>query len=291
LEPAQVGLVAAGVALLSLLDAVRLGDPRVALGASLALPVAVGTLCRAAGLSLPASGVGLTVAAAVLAGLGSQLGGRWLLPAGTAVVLSIVGGLALAAGDPTATGDALMVTGGIAIAGAIALGRLDGIFAGGAVSTVGLWLRLGDADVAVSEPYLAPVAALLLIAGIRSRQVGTASWVAYGPTVALLGGASLAERMAGGAGWHALVAGGVGIAAVACGGARRLAAPLLLGTALLVAVAGYETLAITASLPTWTWLAIGGTVLLAAGVAMERADVGPVETGRRLVDVVNERFA
>jgi hypothetical protein len=30
--------------------------------------------------------------------------------------------------------------------------------------------------------------------------------------------------------------------------------------------------------------------LLAAGVAMERRGVGPVETGRRLVDVIGERF-
>ena len=54
---------------------------------------------------------------------------------------------------------------------------------------------------------------------------------------------------------------------------------------------GYETLAITAALPTWTWLAAGGTALLAAGVAMERKDVGPLETGKRLVDVVDEKFA
>jgi hypothetical protein len=54
---------------------------------------------------------------------------------------------------------------------------------------------------------------------------------------------------------------------------------------------GYETLAITAALPTWTWLALGGATLLAAGVAMERKDLSPVETGRRLVDVVDEKFA
>ena len=38
-------------------------------------------------------------------------------------------------------------------------------------------------------------------------------------------------------------------------------------------------------------LAIGGLTLLAAGVAMERRGVGPIEAGRRLIDVVNERFA
>jgi hypothetical protein len=29
---------------------------------------------------------------------------------------------------------------------------------------------------------------------------------------------------------------------------------------------------------------------MAAGIAMERHDQGPIETGRRLVDVVHERF-
>jgi hypothetical protein len=32
-------------------------------------------------------------------------------------------------------------------------------------------------------------------------------------------------------------------------------------------------------------------VLVAVGVAMERHDTGPVETGRRLVDVIHERFS
>ena len=88
-----------------------------------------------------------------------------------------------------------------------------------------------------------------------------------------------------------VVGGAVGVLAVAAGGHRKLAAPLFLGTGLLVVLVGYETLAITAALPTWTWLAAGGTVLLAAGVAMERRDLGPIETGKRLVDVVDEKFA
>lgn len=45
----------------------------------------------------------------------------------------------------------------------------------------------------------------------------------------------------------------------------------------------------TAGVPTWAWLAAGGTLLVGAGLAMERHELGPVETGRRLVDVVQER--
>ena len=79
--------------------------------------------------------------------------------------------------------------------------------------------------------------------------------------------------------------------AVAVGGARRLAGPLLGGTALLVVLVVNETLRVTAGAPTWMWLAAGGTALLACGVVMERRGIGPVEGGRRLVDIVREGFA
>ena len=79
--------------------------------------------------------------------------------------------------------------------------------------------------------------------------------------------------------------------AVAAGGARRLAGPLLVGTLLVVATTIHETLGVTSAVSTPIWLAIGGLTLLAAGVAMERRGVGPIEAGRRLIDVVNERFA
>ena len=80
------------------------------------------------------------------------------------------------------------------------------------------------------------------------------------------------------------------VVAVAAGGRWRLAAPLVLGTGLLVALAVHESLGVTASVPTWAWLALGGTTLLGAGVLLERAQLGPLESGRRLVDVVQERF-
>jgi len=287
----EIGLVALVVAVLSGLDAVRLRRPEVALGAALALPVAIGTLCHAAGLSLPTTGVALTVGAAVIAGLGSQLGARWSLPVGVALTIAIGSGLGLAAGDATAMADAVIVVGGIGLAAAIAGGRLDGVFLAGAVITGGTWLRLADGGIGASEPYLLPVTVLLLIAGLRARSIGTSSWIAYGPLVGLLGGSALLERMAGGAGWHGIVAGAVGVVAVGAGGARRLAAPLLLGSGLLVTLVGYETLAITSSLPTWVWLAAGGIVLLSAGVMMERNEVGPLESGRRLVDTVTDRYA
>ena len=252
--------------------------------------MAIGSLCHAAGLAMPTTGVALTVGAAVLAGLGSQLGRRWSLPVGVATGLAAGAGLFLAAGDPTAMADAVIVSGGIGLAWAIAAARLDGLFVAGAVVTLGTWLRLDDGGVAASEPYLLPVCALLLVAGWRARSVGTSSWVAYGPIVGLLGGSALLERLGGGPGWHAVVAGAVGVVAVAAGGAQRLAAPLLLGTGLLVVLVAFETLTITGTFPTWIWLALGGGTLLGAGVVMERHEVGPVESGRRLVDVISDRY-
>jgi hypothetical protein len=291
LPPNELATVALAVTALGALDAVRARDPHLAMGAAIAAPVAIGAVAQAADLSVAASGVVLSVSAAVLAGLGALLGRRAGLPLLTAAGLAAVSGLALAATQPSAFADAVMITSGIGMAVAVERGRLDALFVAGLTLTAGVWMRLADAEVAASEPYLLPVAALLLGAGLRARSTGTGSWVAYGPVITLLGGAALAERLTGGPGWHALVAGAVGIVAVAVGGQHRLAAPLFLGTGLLVALVGYETLAITAALPTWTWLAVGGTVLLSAGIAMERHDVGPVETGRRLVDVVDEHFA
>jgi hypothetical protein len=106
----------------------------------------------------------------------------------------------------------------------------------------------------------------------------------------LLAGSGLAERIGGGSGWHSLFAGCVGVLAVAAGGWRRALAPLLLGTATLVAVVMREALDSGAGVPTWAWLAAGGTALIAAAVAMERNDLSPVEAGRRIVDVVGAHF-
>ena len=290
LAPHEVAVVALAVAGLSAGDALRRRDPRIGLGASLAVPVGIAALAQAADLSVPSSGVALTISAAVLTGLGALLQRRWAFPVLAAAAISVVGGLALASGTPSAFADAVMITSGIGMAAAVERGRLDGLALSGIGLTAGAWLRLADADVMASEPYLFPIAVLLLGAGLRARSMGTSSWVAYGPVIALLGGSALVERISGGPGWHGLVAGAVGVVAVAAGGQRRLAAPLFLGTGLLVALVGYETIAVTAALPTWTWLAIGGTVLLGAGVAMERHDLGPLETGRRLVDVVDEHF-
>ena len=111
------------------------------------------------------------------------------------------------------------------------------------------------------------------------------------PAILVLGGAAIVDRATGGGSVHALVAGSVGVVAVTVGGARRMAGPLFVGTALVVAATALESVHAAAGVPTTVWLAAGGTLLVGAGIAMERHDTGPVETGRRLVDVIHERFS
>ena len=80
------------------------------------------------------------------------------------------------------------------------------------------------------------------------------------------------------------------MAAMVAGGWRRLAGPLVLGTALVVTVTIVESLPALAGVPTWGWLATGGTFLLLSGLALECTETSPVQVGRRLVDVIDERF-
>ena len=274
-----------------------------AVAAAVCAQVVILETARAAGLSWPRAGVALCVAALVWAGLAALVGAvdesmrRWRLPLLVAAVAGAGIGLQLALFQPSALADALMVVGAIGLAAGLTLDQGDMTAAGATGIALGAGLRLAVAHVTVVEPYAAIAAAGLLAAGVWARRRAAAgrrqpvsSWLAYTPAVALLGGVALAARLAGGTAGHAAVAGLVAGVAVAVGGARRLAGPLATGIVILVAVTSREALHAT-TLPTWGWLACGGAVLLAVGVALERADTSPVEAGRRLVDVVAERFS
>ncbi|HEX3623017.1 MAG TPA: hypothetical protein VHT97_11940 [Acidimicrobiales bacterium] len=285
-------VVAAATALLAA-DAVRLGRREPGAAAAVVLQAVVAELALAAGLSGPAVGVALSIAAVAWAGLAVVVDGDWRLPFVVAAGTGLGLGLLVSSPDPATFANCLLVAGGLGVAAGVTARRSDVGQAGGALCTIALAIHLATVGVQATEPYVAPVAAQLLVAGwvARRRHPGqTTSWAAYVPAIALLGGAGLLERLAGGAGWHALVAGSVGLAAVAAGGWRRLAGPMLVGTGLLVALTVHESLGALAGVPTWAWLSTGGTVLLGIGVALERSDTSPVEAGRRLVDVVGERF-
>jgi hypothetical protein len=293
LLPAPTAAIIAGVAAaLAVLDALRLDEPLLLVGAGAAMPYAVLGLAETAGWTTADASVIVTLTGIAWLGLGASVPPRWTPP----MVVSATGaaslGLLLGLGHPTALATDLLLVGGTVATVGLVVNRSEPTTIGLGLATIGLWWHLQLAGVTAPEPYVLPVAVLLLVAGIHAqREHGVSSWLAHAPPVALLGATALQERLAGGAAWHALVAGLVGGAAVAAGGARRLAGPLLVGTLLVVATTVHETLGVTAALDTWVWLALGGLTLLAAGVAMERRGVGPVEAGRRLLDVIDERFA
>ena len=292
-EPSEALPVIVAATLLLLVDAVRLDDPRIAFGATLTVPFAIFTATAMAELDTAETGVVLAGGAVVLAGLAALTPDRWRLPVVSAAAACLGAGLPLSAADPARFAEAIILSGGLVIALGLTLRHGLVAHAGGALATVGIAVHLTVDGVTATEPFVLPVALQLLVLGaqLRQRQVDRpSSWVAFGPSIALLGVAALAERLDGGAAWHALVAGGVGVVAVAVGGWKRLAAPLFLGTALVVSVTVLETLHTLAGVPTWAWLAAGGSALLLAGIAMERSATSPSEAGRRLVDVVGERF-
>lgn len=296
--------VALAATVLFVVDAVRRDIPWIGLGTGVTAPLAVVAAGAGAGLDTPETGVLLALAAVVLAGIAALSPPRWraavLAPAGTSIALA----LALSTGHAARFAEVVILFGGLVIAGALSLQRPDhrsiGGHTGGILVTIGIALHLAADGITATEAYVAPVALQLAILGWQLRRpaavgeeaadANLSSWIAFGPSIVLLGGAGLVERLDGGPAWHALVAGAVGVSAVAAGGWRRLAGPLFLGTSLVVTVTVLETLHTLAGVPTWAWLAAGGTALLAAGIGLERSATSPSEVGRRLVDVVADRF-
>lgn len=293
LPPREIAILAGALSATALADALghRRSGPLFALPVTLPVSVAMATAAQGSG---PGTiGIALCVLAAVGAGLQLLVPKDWGMPVLGVVVASGVAGFASATVSLSTSSTALIVLAGIGLAYSTVFGSREGAVFSALVATAGIWGHLVDGQVTALDAYLAPVAAGLLVAGTLARR-GTpavSSWVAYGPAIIMLGGSALFERMQGGHGVHALVAGSVAVAALVAGGGRRLAAPLLLGSGLLVVLTGYESMVVTRQVPTWGWLALGGTVLVAAGIVMERLDTGPVESGRRLVDVVHDRFS
>ncbi|MEA3056845.1 MAG: hypothetical protein QOD30_2277, partial [Actinomycetota bacterium] len=273
------------------IDALVFRRRDLATAAAVAAQILVFVSLEAAHVADPQAGLSLCVTAIVWAGLAAVVDGEWRDTFIVGAVSATGLGLALASTDAVAFADSLVIAGGL-VATLGMVRRSEAIaHVGGAAIVAGIVLHLGVDGVQASEPYVLPVAVQLGIAGWhRRRQVFTSSWVAYAPSVALVGGTALVERIGGGSEWHVLVVAAVGTLAVAIGGWQRLVGPLLTGTALLVAITAHESLGALAGIPTWTWLAIAGTSLLGTGVALERTDTTPAEAGRRLVDVVGDRF-
>lgn len=296
LAPQDAVIVLAFVTAAFVADAIRLDEPLLSIAAVFGAQALIVNAGEAADVSVPYVGVALCMLAVVTAGIALLCDRAWQLTLLAGAAASAAIGFALATGDDRAVADALLVLGGATIAGGVAIRNSIVGHVGAAAVVLGTGMHLNTAGVVAAEAYLALPCAQLIAIGWQLRRPNVhedgplSSWVAYTPAVALLGGAALAERVGGGPAWHALVAGAVGTVAVAIGGWRRLAGPLLAGTALVMGVAVLESLHRLAGVPTWGWLALGGTTLLATGIALERTSTSPVEAGRRLVDVISDQF-
>ena len=284
---------------LVVLDVLRSGDERLAYQLAVAVPALAVSALMIGDLSLPETGIGLASIATATTGALVTLR-RWDGPvSATAAVLATTAVL-FSVEDPGHLSTVLLLLGGAGLLWAIDRQSLGAFATAYGLAVLGFWIRLVVLEIEWAEAYVAPIAALLVVAGVVLAQSGrgpapaesvlATSWWTHGAAVALLGGVALAERVAGGPGEHSLIAGAVAIVAIIIGGDRRLIGPLVAGTLLVIGVAAHESLAYTATIPTWGWLALGGTVLLASGVAIERTATSPLESGRQVLDTVRTSF-
>jgi hypothetical protein len=115
----------------------------------------------------------------------------------------------------------------------------------------------------------------LLLLGVGSavrHRHAISSWLATGPGLALVTTWLLASQIEPGADWATLSALVIGISATAIGGRRRLGAPLVAGTVMVVGTLLISAGPRLATAPTWAWIAVGGTGLLILAALIERSD-------------------
>ncbi len=286
---ADITMVTAVYVALATFEGFRRDDRTPLFGWAIGLPPLVGSVAVLAGLEPVESAVVLAAAAFPVAAAG-HLRAELRLPLMATASSLAVCGIAVGAAEPGVLGTVLLLDGLVALGLGLATREVALLAGGGTAAVIGTWIHLNLGEVEAIDLYALPVAVLLWLVASRVADDSVSSWVTHAPAIALAGGAAMAERIGGGGGAHALLAGAIGVLAVVEGGGRRLAAPLLLGTGLLIALTANETAVVTAGVPTWAWLAAGGTLLVAAGLVMEHHELGPVETGRRLVDVVQDRF-
>ncbi|MFE1901368.1 SCO7613 C-terminal domain-containing membrane protein [Streptomyces yangpuensis] len=243
-----------------------------------AVGYATGLLVAAAAVSdlavvrwaLPVLAVPASVAA-----LGPRLGAV-RLPAEIAAGVSGVLALVLAAGRPETLALVLALAGVVCAGAAVRPERRMLGWAAGALFVAATWVRLAEAAVTAPEAYTLPVTLPALAVGFlrRRRDAQASSWTAYGPGLAATLVPSLLAAW-GDTGWvRPLVLGAAALAVTLVGAHRRLQAPLLLGGAVLAAVAVHElapyVVQVAGALPRWVPPALAGVLLLAVGATYEK---------------------
>jgi hypothetical protein len=261
----------------------------VAAGGRRAPAVVSGVLAGAAatvagpGISTAAA-VGWLLATVVLTGVMVAVDSSPELEA--AAIAATVVAAAFALGQPEA---GLLSVAGMFVGGQLALGGvrrrrreytwLGAVVAAGALVTLPVtsgalaWMlgALAPHGITGTDVAVTGLAVGLVACGVwfRREQVGVSSWIAYGPVLVVVALHLLTTQAATGQVGRIAVAVGVGVVAVAIGGLRRLAAPLLGGTALVTASVVLASGHQLASLPVWVWLAVGGLGLLTVAGLIE----------------------
>jgi hypothetical protein len=287
------------VSTVAALAAAVAGSSRSLTGRRAHLAAAVTTV--AAGLALAAADVdaGTSAVAASVVGIGltglATLDRRLTVGRTAGLVASMIAVVAGGVASPVFTSIALIVLGAQIGAVGLVLGRRWLLAVGAALTTgatVSVWWTTGTNRrmIHAIAPYgadggdiaMAAAGAALIAGGwLLRRSFAVSSWLAYSPGLAMAGTWLVATQLEAGTDWATFGALIVGVAALAVGGVRRLGAPLVLGTLIVIATIVVSAGSRLASAPTWVWIAVGGTGLLVLAALVERSERPLLPVGRR----------
>lgn len=257
-------------------------------------PVAVGVVLLAAQWPEELGALAAVIAVAAVASTGIAMLRRGVTP-GDSLALSLGSSAAIVSLGSTPAGVSLGVTlfaaqlwlYGVAF-------RRTPVATAAAVTAsfavLSLWWTTGTNDFVIDRiaPFgadgqdvaLGAVSLALIGAGVALRRVQRPStWLAYSPGLSLAFAWLLLTQADVAADWPTFAGLVVDVVAVGVGGARRLAAPLVIGTVGLIGTGVISIGDRLATAPTWTWIAIGGTGLLAIAGLLERVE-RPLLPGR-----------
>ena len=263
--------------------------------------IAASITTAAGGLALIAASVdaGTSVVAASLIGIGlsglATLDRRLVVGQTAGVTASTIAVAMSVAASPVFTSIALIVLGAQLIAVGITTSTWWLRSAGAALtvgSTLSLWWTTGTNQWLIdaiaphgadgSDVAITAVVAALLIGGWLLRRTFTVStWLAYSPGLGMAGTWLIATQLQAGTDWATFAALAMGTIALAVGGVRRLGAPLVLGTLMVVGTILVSAGERLAAAPTWAWIALGGIGLLVIAALIERSERPLLPVGRR----------
>lgn len=148
------------------------------------------------------------------------------------------------------------------------------------------WVRdlVEPADITVGDLWMFATTVVALAVGWALRRTtGITSWLAYAAGLTIGGLWLVGVQLERNPMWALPAAVTLGVTAAALGAWRRLAAPLVVGTAITAATTFVAMGSDLRAVPTWTWLALGGLALLGVAVLIERTS----QHGTTLRDLVD----